>query len=116
MKKKALLQALVKTLGVITPACEIVGISRNQFYIYYREDEAFRNEVEEIQELTLDFAETKLLQKIKEGSEKSILFYMKYKGRKRGYIDKIDVNNNISGDLNNKITIEIIKNKDENED
>jgi len=93
-KKKLLLQALERSLGVITPACKEVNISRNQFYIYYNTDLEFRKEVDDIQEITLDFAENQLLKKIKEGSEKAILFYMKYKGRKRGYSDSIDVTTN----------------------
>jgi hypothetical protein len=100
-KKEALLKSLEKSLGVITPACKEVGISRNQFYIYYNTDEVFRKAVDDINEITLDFAENQLLKKIKEGSEKSILFYMKHKGRKRGYDDKIQ----IEGDLNHNIKV-----------
>lgn len=114
VKKKKLLEALERSLGIVTSACKEVGLSRNQFYLYYNTDEDFKKRVDEIQDITLDFVENQLLKKIRDGSEKSILFYMKYRGRKRGYIDKIDVNNNISGSLDN-ITIEIIKNKDKDE-
>jgi hypothetical protein len=89
--KKKLLEALEKSLGIVTGACKEVGISRNQFYIYYRSDPEFKKAVDDINEITLDFAENQLLKKIKEGSERSILFYMKYKGRKRGYSDNIDI-------------------------
>lgn len=89
--KKKLLEALERSLGIVTPACKEVGISRNTFYTYYREDEAFKSAVDDINEITLDFAENQLLKKIKEGSERSILFYMKYKARKRGYSDSIDI-------------------------
>ena len=34
------------------------------------------------------------IKKIKEGSERSIMFYMKYKARKRGYTDSIDITTN----------------------
>ncbi len=89
--KKKLLEALERSLGIVTPACKEVGISRNTFYTYYREDEVFKAAVDDINEITLDFAENQLLKKIKEGSERSILFYMKYKARKRGYSDSIDI-------------------------
>lgn len=89
--KQKLLEALERSLGIVTPACKEVGISRNTFYTYYREDEVFKAAVDDINEITLDFAENQLLKKIKEGSERSILFYMKYKARKRGYSDSIDI-------------------------
>lgn len=93
--KPKLLEALERTLGVITPACKEVGIGRETFYRWYRSDEDFRQKVDDIQEITLDFVENQLLRKIREGSEKSILFYMKYKARKRGYTDTLDINANI---------------------
>jgi hypothetical protein len=89
--KKMLLQALEKSLGIVTPACKEVGISRETYYRYMREDADFREQVDIINEITLDFAENQLFKKIKEGSERSILFYMKYKARKRGYTDSIDI-------------------------
>jgi hypothetical protein len=90
-KKELLIEALERSLGIVTPACKDVGISRNQFYNYYNTDPIFKVAVDDINEITLDFAENQLLKKIKEGSERSILFYMKYKGRKRGYNDSLDI-------------------------
>ncbi len=89
--KKMLLEALEKSLGIVTPACKEVGVSRETYYRYMREDADFREQVDIINEITLDFAENQLFKKIKEGSERSILFYMKYKARKRGYTDSIDI-------------------------
>jgi hypothetical protein len=107
--KKKLLEALERSLGIVTPACKEAGISRNTFYIYYREDPEFKKAVDDINEITLDFAENQLLKKIKEGSERSILFYMKYKARKRGYSDSIDITT--GGDKINEIKIITIKNR-----
>ena len=89
--KRNLIEALERSLGIVTPACKDVGISRNQFYVYYNTDPIFKAAVDDINEITLDFAENQLLKKIKEGSERSILFYMKYKGKKRGYNDSLDI-------------------------
>jgi len=89
--KKKLLEALEKTLGIVTPACKEVGISRETFYRYYNEDVEFKEKVDELENLTLDYVESQLFKQIKDGSERSILFYMKYKGRKRGYNDSLDI-------------------------
>lgn len=89
--KKKLLEALERSLGIVTSACKDVGVSRDTFYRYYNEDNDFKKSVDDINNITLDFAENQLLKKIKEGSERSILFYMKYKARLRGYSDSIDI-------------------------
>jgi AcrR family transcriptional regulator len=105
-KRKAdVLLALEKNLGIVTPACDEAGISRNTFYEYYKTDEEFKAAVDEINEIQGDFVENQLLKKIKEGSERSILFYMKYKGKKRGYTDSLDITT--GGDKIN--TIKLIK-------
>lgn len=89
--KELLLLALEKSLGIVTPACKDVGISRDRFYTYYNEDEDFRRKVDDLQNIQLDFVENQLFRKIKDGSERSIIFYMKHRGRGRGYTDSIDL-------------------------
>ena len=112
--KEQILLALERSLGIVTPACKEVGLSRNQFYFYYKTDEEFRKAVDDINELTLDFAENQLLLKIKEGSERSILFYMKYRGKHRGYNDSLDITTN--GKDITEIKLIHIKNKSDLDD
>lgn len=111
LHKKKIIEALEKSLGIVTPACKEVGISRNVFYTWYREDDEFKKQVDDINEITIDFAENQLLKKIKEGSERSILFYMKYKGRKRGYSESIDITSD--GKAITEIKLIPIKTKDD---
>lgn len=102
--KKLLLEALERTMGIVTPACKEVGISRDRFYTYYNSDEEFRRKVDDIQDIQVDFVEGQLFRKIREGSERSILFYMRYRGKKRGYSDSVDITT--GGDkLDNQIKI-----------
>jgi hypothetical protein len=112
--KKKMLEALERSLGIVTPACKEVGISRNTFYEYYKNDPEFKKAVDDINEVTLDFAENQLLKKIKEGSERSILFYMKYKARKRGYTDSLDITT--GGDKLTEIKINIVRPDDDKKD
>ena len=106
-----MLEALERSLGIVTPACKEVGISRNTFYEYYKTDAEFKAKVDDINEITLDFVENNLLKKIKEGSERSILFYMKYKARKRGYTDSLDITS--GGDKITEIRLIQVKNNDD---
>ncbi len=87
-KKEKLLEALTKHLGIVTPACKEINISRDTFYKWKKEDADFAKRVQEIDEMQMDFVENQLFKKIKDGSEKSIMFYMRYKGRKRGKATK----------------------------
>ena len=89
--KQDLLKALERSLGIVTPACKEVGITRQTYHRWYNEDTEFKKAVDEINDIQGDFVENQLFKKIKEGSERSILFYMKYKGKKRGYSDSIDI-------------------------
>jgi len=102
--KEKLLQALEKSLGIVTPACKDVGISRDRFYTYYNDDPEFKKAVDDIQNIQLDFVENQLFRKIKEGSERSILFYMKHRGRGRGYSDSLDITTD-GQKLNNDIKV-----------
>jgi hypothetical protein len=89
--KKLLLKALEKSMGIVTNACKIVKLDRTTFYRYYNEDEEFAKDVDNMQDYVLDFAESKLLENIKDKKETSIIFYLKTKGRKRGYVEKQEI-------------------------
>lgn len=88
--KKALLKALENSLGIVTTACKAVGIGRTTFYQYLKDDPEFAKAVKDIDEVALDFVETQNFQLIKEKNATAIIFYLKTKGKKRGYIEKVD--------------------------
>ena len=62
--KKALIEALEQSLGVVTTACKHVGINRTTFYKYYKQDKAFRDAVDDIGEVAIDFVESQLFKQI----------------------------------------------------
>ena len=102
--KKMLLEALEKSLGVVTTACRSVGIGRTTFYTYYNEDNEFKKSVDDISNIALDFAESQLHQLMQDGNPSSVIFYLKTKGKNRGYYEKshLDLTTN-----NEPITIEL---------
>ena len=105
-KKKAMIAALEKSLGIVTDACKIVGISRDTHYEWLKVDETYKAAVESIQDITLDFAESKLHSLIKNDDTTATIFYLKTKGKKRGYIERIE--NDLSINQMPKVTIEIV--------
>jgi len=88
--KKAMIEALEKSLGIVTTACKTVGISRETHYRWTREDENYKESVEGIADIALDFAESQLHKQIKDGEVSSTIFYLKTKGKKRGYIERTE--------------------------
>lgn len=89
--KAKLLKVLQKNMGLVATSCKEVGVSQEFYYCHYHKDPNFKAEVDLINEKVIDFTESKLYEKIQEGSEKSIHFLLRYRGRKRGYTDSIDI-------------------------
>ena len=104
LKKEQLLEALVKSLGIVSTACLNVGMSRTTYYKYYNEGGQFKDQVDDISNIAIDFAESKLFDLIKEGNIAAVIFYLKTKGKKRGYIEKQEIE--IDGNFN--LTVEFI--------
>jgi hypothetical protein len=103
--KKAMLLALEQSLGIVTAAAKSVGIDRTTHYLWLKDDEEYKAAVDSIQDITLDFAESQLHKQIKDGEVTSTIFYLKTKGKKRGYVERVeqDVSINLP-----KVTIEIV--------
>jgi predicted site-specific integrase-resolvase len=57
-----MLEALTHSLGVVAPACQMAGISRNTHYNWLKDDAGYREEVANINESRFRFVETKLLE------------------------------------------------------
>lgn len=89
--KNNLLEALEQSLGVVTTACKLVGCQRSTYYKYYNADPEFKAAVDELQNMTLDFAESQLHKQIKDGNTTATIFYLKTKGKKRGYVERQEI-------------------------
>jgi hypothetical protein len=108
--KKRVIEALEKSLGVITTACKIAEVSRTQFYNWLKDDE--------------DFA--KKVQQIKENSTAATIFFLKTKGKKRGYIERQEIDHTTQGEaigssidlskLSTEVLLALEKAADENKD
>ena len=105
--KKAMIEALNKSLGVVTIACKEVGISRQTHYEWYKEDEEYHKAVDDISDVALDFAESMLHKQIQDRDTTATIFYLKTKGKRRGYIERQEVDSNIKLDINQLPDIKI---------
>jgi hypothetical protein len=89
-QKNAMIEALEKSLGIVTTACKKVGISRQTHYNWIADDAEYKLSVESISDMALDFAESKLHEQINNNDTAATIFYLKTKGKKRGYIERVE--------------------------
>ena len=101
------------SLGIVTDACNTVGVSRKTYYHYLKTDTDFKEQIDDIENIALDFVEGKLFENIKKLDTASILFYMKTKGKKRGYIERQEIEH--SGEVN-LAPMQFVKNENQKDE
>ena len=106
IKKEAILSAFEISLGVVTVACKSVDIPRSTYYTWLKEDEKFAEQVKDIENIALDFGESQLHKQIGLGNTSATIFFLKTKGKKRGYIERSELDLT-SGDEPIKINVNI---------
>lgn len=87
-KKIKFLQNLSEVAGIIYLACEKSGITRSTYYRWYNSDESFQRAVGDVMEAQIDFVESKLINLINAGETTATIFYLKTKGKNRGWTEK----------------------------
>ena len=99
--QKKFLEALRETLGVISKASHISGLHRNNHFFWMKKSVEYKEEYDQIVEDGLDFAEDALYSCIRDREITAIIFYLKTKGKKRGYIERLE----LTGDKENPLII-----------
>jgi hypothetical protein len=114
MKKELMLKCLKQTMGIVSHACEKADTARASHYEWYNSDPEYAAQVDAINESCIDFAESKLMELINGAKHEvatakgevlqvqdgpnptACIFYLKTKGKKRGYVEKseLDVGGN----------------------
>lgn len=87
-RKKEMLSALQKSLGVVTSACEKCSISRQAHYNWIKSDPEYAAAVDDIKERSLDFGESHLHKLIQAGNPAATIFFLKTKAKDRGYVER----------------------------
>lgn len=90
-KKKTAIDILKKSFGNVSKTCETLGINRTTFYQWKKDDPSFKEAVDNIGEFLLDFAESSLYALIKKKNIAATIFYLKTKGKARGYVERTEI-------------------------
>lgn len=85
-----MIKALEKTLGIVTSAALEAGIDRGTHYVWLKDDPEYKEAVESISDMAIDFVESALHKQIKDGSTSGAIFYLKTKAKARGYIERVE--------------------------
>lgn len=79
----------------VTATCAALNIDRKTFYNKKNASSKLQELLKAAEESLLDFAESKLMEHINDGDITSLIFFLKCKGKKRGYVERVE--NEISG-------------------
>lgn len=98
-------EAVKKSYGIINGAAVALGCSRQTVENYIKKYKVVKDAYSEANEITLDFVETEFLKKIKSGDTTAMIFYLKTKGRQRGYIERHELTGADGGSIKVDATI-----------
>tara|TARA_R110002050_G_scaffold24443_1_gene65440 strand:- start:71 stop:439 length:369 start_codon:yes stop_codon:yes gene_type:complete len=95
-KKVAMIKALGTTFGNVSDAIRLLdeqglSLGRTAHYTWLQDDKDYQQAVEDAADKTLDLVEKALIKQIKNGSVQATTFYLKTKGRVRGYNERQEV-------------------------
>jgi len=105
--KRQFVENFFKKTGNISELCRETGVSRQTYYDWMEKDEKFKKNIEIQQEGILDFAESKLLKLIDEKNVAAVIFFLKTKGKGRGYVERVE--QLFKGDKFSPLVVKIVK-------
>jgi len=99
LKKQAFITAYRKSFGNISASCESIDIDRATYYRWIDNDHDFVEALHKVEpeETFVDFAERALAKKINSGDTTAIIFALKTKGKRRGYIERTETDLTTNG-------------------
>ena len=83
-----IIKAIKESQGLLTLAAKRAGVTYWTVWKYSKDFPSVAKAIEEAHEGLIDFAEAKLYEKIREGDNTAIIFYLKTQGKSRGYIER----------------------------
>lgn len=103
LNKKIVIEALENSGGFVSEASKKLRCSSQAVYDFLKRNEDVKLIKQQIDERYLDMAESKLLQLINQGNLGAICFFLKCKGKNRGYVERQEVDH--SGTTTQRIEV-----------
>jgi hypothetical protein len=83
-----MIAAIEKARGFVTKAADILGVSRQTFYVYLKRYPTVQDTLENTREKRHEWVESKLMQQIDNDNLTAIIFYLKTQGKHLGYVER----------------------------
>ena len=91
VKKVEAIDYLKTHHGIVSPMLKELDIPTSAYYEWLELDPDFKKQVDDVQEVTLDYVENKLFELINKGDKAAVIFYLKCKGKDRNYIERTQI-------------------------
>jgi predicted transcriptional regulator len=105
-----IIDALQKANGLQAGAARQLGVTRQTISNHIKNDPIISEAYEAVNETTIDFVESKLMENIRNGNVVAQIFYLKTKAKHRGYVERQELTGKDGGGLN---VIQIMEHKGE---
>ena len=95
-RKVEMISALRKFKGNVSKACDEAGIDRTTHYTWLKTDQDYNTVLNDIREARIDRAEDALDDLIEARDAKTVQWYLDRQGKDRGYVQKSEVDVNLT--------------------
>lgn len=103
LNKQVVKKAIEGTYGNLSHAAQKLGVSRQAVYNYVNKHDDIKELLEQEREAMLDIAENNLFLNVQDRDNTAIIFLLKTQGKKRGYIERAEIEH--SGELKQEVMI-----------
>ncbi len=93
---ETVVKAYEKSAGNLSLCAKAIGIDRRTLDRWRKKYPELDAMMRDVEESLIDLSESRLMQAINEGNLTAIIFYLKTKGKSRGYIEGQIINANIN--------------------
>jgi hypothetical protein len=98
-KDSDIIAALAKTKGMVYLAAEVLGCQPKTIYNRFKTSPSVYESYQKENERSLDVAELQLIKQLNDGNTTALIFYLKTKGKRRGYVERVEVEHAMPSDL-----------------
>lgn len=99
-RKRPTLEVLLKVIeakgGNLSETARALKVNRRSVYNWINSSKNYKEAFEDHSESLIDFAESQLMKSIKKGSDTATIFFLKTKGKSRGYIEKMELDADVN--------------------
>ena len=88
LKANIIIKIVNEKRGNLSMVAKELHVSRTTLYAYIKDKPTIQAAIDEARETMVDNVESKLYSRALEGSEASMIFFLKTQGKRRGYVER----------------------------